>query len=131
VASPYARRGAVVSTQYNTTSLLRTIEQVLGLPPMNQFDASATPMFDCFTDTPDPRPFVAVPNQVPLDEMNPDPKAISDPLLRKNAYASGRLNFRQVDACPEDVLNRILWHAMRGSAAPYPRWAVTLVVDDD
>jgi len=131
VASPYARRGAVVSTQYNTTSLLRTMEQILGLPPMNQFDASATPMFDCFTDTPDLRPFAAVPNQVALDEMNPDPKAIRDPLLRKNAQVSGRLNFRKVDACPEDVLNRILWHAMRGSAEPYPQWAVTLVEDDD
>ncbi|MBE7502049.1 MAG: beta-propeller fold lactonase family protein [Verrucomicrobiales bacterium] len=131
VASPYARRGARVSTQYNTTSLLRTIGQILGLPPMNQFDASATPMFDCFTDTPDFTPFVAVPNQVPLDEMNPDPKAIRDPLLRRNAVVSGRLNFRRVDACPEDVLNRILWHAMKGSDAPYPQWAVTLATDDD
>jgi hypothetical protein len=131
VASPFARRGAVVSTQYNTTSLLRTLEQILGLPPMNQFDASAVPMFDCFTDTPDFSPFSAVPNQVPLDEMNPDPQAIHDPLLRKNALASGRLDFRRVDACPEDVLNRILWHAMKGSQAPYPAWAVTLVEDDD
>ncbi len=131
VASPWAKRKAVVSTQYNTTSLLRTIEQILGLPPMNQFDATATPMFDCFTDTPDNTPFVALANNVPLDEMNPDPKAISDPLLRKNAYASARLNFKQVDACPEDTLNRILWHAMKGSAAPYPTWAVTTVDDDD
>lgn len=131
VLSPWAKRKAVVSTQYNTTSLLRTIEQILGLPPMNQFDATATPMFDCFTDTPDHTPFVALANNVPLDEMNPDPKAISDPLLRKNAYASARLNFKQVDACPEDTLNRILWHAMKGSAAPYPAWAVTAVDDDD
>lgn len=131
VLSPWAKRKAVVSTQYNTTSILRTIEQILGLPPMNQFDATATPMFDCFTATPDNTPFVAMANNVPLDEMNPDPKAISDPLLRKNAYASARLNFKQVDACPEDTLNRILWHAMKGSAAPYPAWAVTAVDDDD
>ena len=63
--------------------------------------------------------------------MNPDPKKISDPLLRKNALASARLNFRKLDACPEDVLNRILWHAMRGSSLPYPAWAVTAVDDDD
>ena len=50
VASPYTRRGAVVHTQYNQTSLLRTMELMLGLPPMNQMDATATPMFDCFTD---------------------------------------------------------------------------------
>jgi DNA-binding beta-propeller fold protein YncE len=131
VISPWARRRAVVSTQYNTTSLLRTMEQILGLPPMNQFDAAATPMSDCFTTTPDFTPFVALPNQVPLDEMNPDPKAITDPLLRKHALASARLNFRKVDACPEDLLNRILWHAVKGSAAPYPDWAVIRVEDDD
>ncbi|MCP5526178.1 MAG: bifunctional YncE family protein/alkaline phosphatase family protein [Verrucomicrobiales bacterium] len=131
LASPYAKRGVRVSTQYNTTSILRTIEQILGMPPMNQFDASATPMWDCFTETPDLRPFDAVPNRVPLDEMNPDPSALTDPLLRKHARVSASLNFKQVDACPEDTLNRILWHAMKGSEAPYPAWAVTLVEDDD
>lgn len=130
VISPWAKRRAVVNTQYNTTSLLRTIEQILGLPPMNQFDATATPMADCFTDLPDFTPFTAVANNVALDEMNPDPKAIHDPLLRSNAYASSRLNFKRVDACPEGLLNRILWHAMKGSAAAYPTWAVTLVGDD-
>ncbi|AMV38753.1 beta-propeller fold lactonase family protein [Planctomyces sp. SH-PL62] len=130
-ASPYAKRNAVVSTQYNTTSMIRTIEQILGLPPMNQFDASATPMFDCFTDEPDPTPFVSVANRVPLDQMNPDPKAIRDPHLREDALLSAQLNFREVDKAPEDVLNRILWRALRGSAIPYPEWAITAVVDDD
>src|SRR5437773_3754347 len=74
VISPYTRRRQVVSTQYNQTSILRTIELVLGLPPMNAMDASATPMFDCFSDQPDHTPFAAVPNNVPLDEMNPDSK---------------------------------------------------------
>ncbi|UCE41446.1 MAG: beta-propeller fold lactonase family protein [Candidatus Aminicenantes bacterium] len=129
--SPYTKRHTVVHTQYNTTSLLRTIEQILGLPPMNQFDATATPMFDCFTSTPDFTPFKAVPNLIPLDRMNPDPKDIADSLLRRNAHISARLNFRQIDACPEDTLNRILWHAVKGSSAPYPSWAVTLVPDDD
>jgi len=129
--SPYTKRGAVVGTQYNTTSILRTIEQILGLPPMNQFDATAVPMFDCFTDTPDSRPYESVPNNIPLDELNPAPRAIADRLLRRNAVVSARLNFRRIDACPEDVLNRILWHAARGSAAPYPSWAVTLVPDDN
>ncbi|MFO1500887.1 MAG: bifunctional YncE family protein/alkaline phosphatase family protein [Verrucomicrobiota bacterium] len=131
VASPYARRRTVVSTPYSTVSILRTIEQILGMPPMNQFDGSATPMFDCFTDQPDVTPFMAVPNQVALTEMNPDPKAIHDPVLRKDASVSTRLNFRKVDACPEDTLNRILWHAVKGSIVPYPEWAVTFVEDDD
>ncbi len=129
--SPYTKRGAVVGTQYNTTSLLRTIEQILGLPPMNQFDATATPLFDCFTATPDFRPFEAVANNVPLDEMNPNPRAVKDRLLRRHAALSARLNFRVADACPEDTLNRILWHAVKGSAAPYPAWAVTLISDRD
>ncbi|MBC7349769.1 MAG: bifunctional YncE family protein/alkaline phosphatase family protein [Candidatus Aminicenantes bacterium] len=131
LAGPFVKRGEVISTHYNTTSVLRTIEQILGLPPMNQFDASASPMFDCFTTEPDFRPYTAVPNRIPLDELNPDPKKIADKLLRKNAIVSARLNFRQVDACPETVLNRIIWHAVRGSREPYPDWAVTLVQDDD
>jgi YVTN family beta-propeller protein len=130
-ASPYTKRGAVISTRYNTTSLLRTIEQILGLPPMNQFDATATPMFDGFTETPDLRPFDAVPNIIPLDTMNPPRAKIADALLRRHAAQSADLNFRQADACPEGTLNRIIWHAVKGSAAPYPAWAVTLVEDDD
>jgi hypothetical protein len=130
VVSPYTKRGVVVSTQYNHTSLLRTMELILGLPPMNQMDATATPMFDCFTEVPDFKPFQALPNQVPLDQMNPEPKKISDPLLRKHAYASARLPLAKPDQCSEDLLNRILWHAMKGSQAPYPDWAVQ-VKDDD
>ncbi len=129
-ASPYARRNAVVSTQYNTTSLIRTIEQILGLPPMNQFDASATPLFDCFTDTPDCRPFRSVANLVPLDQMNPDPKAIRDVILKKDALVSAQLNFREVDRAPEGVLNRILWRARKGLAVPYPEWASGRADDD-
>jgi len=131
MAGPYVKRGAVISTHYNTTSVLRTIEQILGLPPMNQFDATATPMFDCFTEEPDFRPYTAMPNRIPLDELNPEPKQISDKLLKKNAIISARLNFRRIDACPETVLNKIIWHSVRGPAEPYPDWAVSVVQDDD
>jgi len=101
VVSPYTKRGKVVSTQYNQTSLLRTIELILGLTPMNLLDATATPMSDCFTDQPDFRPFAAVPNNIPLDEINPEPKKISDLLLRRDALASARLRLDQVDQCPK------------------------------
>ncbi|HOX55728.1 MAG TPA: alkaline phosphatase family protein [Candidatus Paceibacterota bacterium] len=131
VASPYTRRGATVSTQYNQTSLIRTMELMLGLPPMNQLDATATPMTDCFTNTPDFAPFTVLPNNIPLDQMNPEPRQHSDPLLRRNAYASARLPLDRIDQCPEDVLNRILWHAMKGPQAPYPAWAVRVQKDDD
>jgi YVTN family beta-propeller protein len=124
VASSYTKRGAVVRTQYNQPGLLRTMELILGLPPMNQMDAAATPMTDCFTDQPDFAPFEAVPNRVPLDQMNPDPKTIGDTLLRRHALASARLPLEAPDRCDEDLLNRILWHAQKGSAAAYPGWAV-------
>jgi YVTN family beta-propeller protein len=122
--SPYAKRGAVVSTQYNTTSILRTIEQILGLPPMNQFDASATPMWDCFTDKPDATPYTVLPATIALNELNPDPTAINDAALRNDALVSATLNFREIDRAPEDVLNRILWRSLRGSRDPYPEWAI-------
>ena len=102
VISPYTRRGAVVSTQYNHTSLIRTMELILGLPPMNQLDATATPMFDCFVDTPDYRPFMALKNNVPLDEMNPEPKKVSDALLRRNAEISAQASSLRTRPLPGD-----------------------------
>ena len=131
VAGPFVKRRAGVSTPYNTISILRTIEQIFGLPPMNQFDASAVPMGDCFTDVADCTPFVAVPNTVPLDEMNPESKTTMSPLRYRDMLASNKMNFSVPDKAPEDALNRILWRAMRGEAAPYPEWAITPTVDND
>ena len=131
VISPYTKRHAVVNTQYNTTSLLRTIELILGLPPMNQMDATATPMFDCFTDTPDFTPYDAVTNNVPLDEMNPKPKKIRNETLRNDAMVSAKLPLDKEDQCPEDVFNQILWHAAKGPQTPYPVQYVKIVNDDD
>jgi YVTN family beta-propeller protein len=130
VISPYTKRGTVVGTQYNQTSLLRTMELILGLPPMNQMDATATSMSDCFTNQPDLTPYVALTNNVALDKMNPEPKKISDAVLRKDAYASARLPLEKADQCPEDLLNRIIWHATKGPQVPYPAWA-TPGRDDD
>jgi len=131
VLSPYTKRKAVISTQYNQTSILRSMELILGLPPMNQIDATATPMGDCFTEAPDLTPYVALPTNVSLDQMNPEPKKISDATLRREALASARLPLEEVDRCPEDVLNRILWHAMKGTQEPYPQWAVATNLEDD
>ncbi|MDR3458408.1 MAG: alkaline phosphatase family protein [Verrucomicrobiae bacterium] len=131
VISPYTKRGAVVHTQYNQTSLLRTMELVLGLPPMNQMDATATPMFDCFTNAPDFTVFTALTNNVPLDEVNPPAKKVKDAQLRKDAIVSARLPLDKEDQCPEDVFNQILWRAMKGPQAPYPAWAVKATDDND
>jgi YVTN family beta-propeller protein len=124
VAGAYVKRGQVVHTQYNQTSLLRTIELILGLPPMNQMDATATPMSDCFNDIPDLTPFESVSNNVPLDQLNPQAKKIGDAQLRKDAVISARLPLAKADQCPDDVLNRILWRAMTRNERPYPSWAV-------
>jgi YVTN family beta-propeller protein len=124
VVSPYTKRGKVVNTQYNQPGMLRTIELILGLPPMNAMDAAATSMFDCFTDKPDFTPYTAVTNNIPLDQMNPAPRAIREPLLRSLAEQSSRLPLHKIDACPEEVLNRIIWHAQKGPDAPFPHWAI-------
>jgi hypothetical protein len=129
VISAYTKRHTVVSTQYNQTSIIRTIELMLGLPPMNQMDATATPMFDCFVDAPDFAPYDVVTNKVPLDEMNLDPDAISDPELRKDALVSARLPLQQEDQCPEDLFNHILWRAGKGHS-PYPISAMKMPDDD-
>ncbi|MBN2456511.1 MAG: bifunctional YncE family protein/alkaline phosphatase family protein, partial [Sedimentisphaerales bacterium] len=128
VVSPYTKRRQTISTRYNQTSLMRTMELILGLPPMNQLDATATPMFDCFTEKPNLTPFNAVANVVPLDTINPAPDQISNAVLRQDAIVSAQLPLDEVDACPEDVFNRILWRAMKGPHAHYPQWAVA---DDD
>jgi hypothetical protein len=76
-------------------------------PPMIQFDATATPMFDCFTSAPDFSPFMAVANRVPLDDMNPSPKQIKDAQSRRDAVVSARLPLDAEDQCPEDVFNHM------------------------
>jgi len=122
VISPYSRLKRTVSEFYNQTSVLHTIERILGLPPLNQMDAMSPVMTACFGGDPDLAPYTALPALVPLDEMNPDKKSLA-PAERRWAEMSEKLDFTHVDAADEDTLNRILWHAMRGSE-PYPaEWA--------
>jgi len=120
--SPYTKRGAVDSTNYNQTGMVRTIELILGLPPMNQFDLSATPMASCFTDKPDLRPYDAAPNRIPLDEMNPPLKALSG-AQKYWALKSLELPLDDIDEADEGTLNQILWHSVKGYGTPYPRMA--------
>ena len=124
VVSPYTPRGAVDSTNYNQTSMIRTIELILGLPPMNQFDASATAMTSCFTETPNLAAYDAVKNNIPLDRLNPPVAAIRDPRQLHWAQVSLELPLDDVDEADEDTLNRILWHSTRGRDDTYPAWAV-------
>ena len=130
LAGPYVKRQTVVSTCYNQPGLLRTMELMLGLPPMNQMDAAARPMRECFTDTPDFSPFQSVPNNIPLDQMNPGIASIHDLRQLRDTQISMRLPLKQPDQCPETVLNKIIWHAQKGFDEPYPAWAITEDADD-
>ena len=110
---PYVRRKAVDSTLYTTISMFRTIEQILGLPPLNQYDLGAEPMFSIFTMKPDFGAYTALPNQVPLDQMNPGLTAVRG-LQRQDALASLRMDFSEPDAAPEQLLNGIIWRSVKG-----------------
>jgi hypothetical protein len=97
---------------------------------MNQLDATATPMTECFGSTADLTPFDAVPNNVPLDQMNPALKEIKEARQRRDALASSHLPLSKPDQCPESLLNHILWRAQMGVKAPYPQWAISEQGDD-
>jgi YVTN family beta-propeller protein len=112
VISPYARRGALDSTLYTTSGVLRTIELILGLPPMSQYDAAATPMYGAFQSRPVLTPFTRREARVPLDEMNaPD---------APGAAASMAMNMEEADQAPDLELNEIIWKAVRGADAVMP-----------
>ncbi len=117
--SPYTKRKFVDSTNYTQTGVVKTIELMLGLPPMNQMDLCATPLRKCFADKPDLTPYAAVPNRVPLDELNPPLGKLKGAALHW-AKKSLELDFDREDEADEDTLNRILWHSVRGYDTPYP-----------
>lgn len=118
VISPYSRLKSVNHTFYTQPSMVRTIEQILGLPPMNIQDAIANPMADCFGTVPDKTPFVAVPSNIRIDEMNPQLVSLNGRALHY-ARKSMLPEFDGVDEGNDDLLNRILWYAEKGNT-PYP-----------
>jgi hypothetical protein len=119
VVSPYTKRKFVDSTFYTTINMVRTIEQILGLPPMSQFDHSADPMFSSFTAQADFTPYAVLQNQIALNEMNPAIRALRG-LQRELALASMRMDFEDPDEAPEQLLNRVIWHSVKGYDRPYP-----------
>ncbi|HOQ59833.1 MAG TPA: alkaline phosphatase family protein [Vicinamibacterales bacterium] len=134
--SPYVRRRQVDSTFYSHPSILKTIELMLGLPPLSIFDRIANDMRASFTDEPDLTPYTAVVPKQSLHEVNPPAGALKG-AARAAALASARMRFDVPDAAPTDRLNRTLWHAVKGWDVPYPgvRRAVfaplSIDVDDD
>jgi YVTN family beta-propeller protein len=112
VISPYSHTGRVDSNFYSTVSMLRTMELILGLPPLTQFDASATPMIDSFTNKPDLAPYDAITPAQSLTEVN----TVSAPL----AAESARMDLADADRAPEQQLNEAIWQSVRGPNSTMP-----------
>lgn len=112
VISPYTRRGVVDSTPYTTSSMLRTMELILGLKPMSQFDAAALPMFPSFTAQADFTPYKHEPARVDLKETN---KATA-----WGVKQSGELDLTREDAADDLLFNEIIWRSVKGPNAPMP-----------
>lgn len=119
--SPYSK-GGVISTLYNQTSVVRTIEQILGLQPMNQFDLTATPMTDCFDTEPDFTPYTALTPTVPLDQMNA-PMSTLTGIALNDSIVSTNMNWESPDSNQTEALNAIIWRATRpGEVVPTFDW---------
>jgi DNA-binding beta-propeller fold protein YncE len=113
VISPYTRQGIVDSTHYTTASMVRTMEMILGLPTMTQYDRAATPMYGSFQSHPDLWAFETRMPQTDLEAKNP--------ATGPGAVASAKLDFSDVDRADPDALNKILWDALRpGEPMPAP-----------
>jgi DNA-binding beta-propeller fold protein YncE len=117
--SPYNRRKAVDSSFYTQTNMIRSIEMMLSLDPMNKFDAVAEPMVDCFCDQLDLTPYRAVPSNVPLDERNPSGVTMSaaDRFWLEKTQS---LDWSHLDAPDPYWLNRIVWYSLFKGTRAYP-----------
>ncbi len=112
VISPYTRRRAVDSTLYTTSSMVRTMELLLGLPPMTQYDAAAMPMYASFAAQPDVTPYTHV---GPTVDVNGTNKATA-----WGARESLKMDFSDPDRAPEFALNEIIWKSVKGANSPMP-----------
>ena len=124
VAGGFVKRGFIDHTMYSTSSMLRTIELILGMPPMTQYDAAAEPMWRCFTPTADLTTFKSVPANVDLSEKN---IAVNEWQKRSEAF-----DFTKEDAIPDMEFNIVLWYGLKGDHTPFPspRRAAFLKVND-
>ena len=112
VAGGFVKRGYIDHTMYSTSSILRTIELILGLPPMTQYDAAAEPMWRCFSSTLNLNPFTSVPAQIDITQKS---MAMNEWQRR-----SEKFNFTKEDAVPDMEFNLVLWHGIKGDNVPLP-----------
>ncbi len=125
VAGGFVKRGFVDHTPYSTSSMLRTIELILGLPPMSQYDAAATPMFRSFSATPNLTPFIHELPRTNLFELN-----VKD---TPSAQKSAKFNFKKEDSIPDLEFSEVIWKAVKGedSVMPAPRRAAILTTTEE
>jgi YVTN family beta-propeller protein len=130
VVGPYVKRNFVDHTPYTTTGILRTMELILGIPPMSQFDAGATPLWRCFTATPDFTPYTAVAAQVDITEKNM--------VWNELSQRSAQFDLSKEDRVPDLEFSEVIWKGVKGlhSVMPAPRRAAFVKVgagdkDDD
>jgi hypothetical protein len=123
VISPYTKRGEVIHTMYSTSGALRTMELILSLPPMSQYDASAKPLYDCFTDKPNFKPYQYIKSNIDLNEKNV--------AVNGSATKSASFNLAKEDAIPDLELNEVIWKSIKGenSIMPAPRRSAFVVTE--
>ncbi len=112
IAGGFVKKNFVDHTAYTTSSLLRTIELILGIPPMSQYDAAAVPLWRCMNNVPDHLPFTARPCRVDLDEKN----------LAKSIWQqkSERFDFSKEDMVSDAEFNEVIWKAVKGLDSQCP-----------
>jgi YVTN family beta-propeller protein len=123
LAGPYVKRNAVIHNMYSTSGVLRTIELILGLPPMSQYDAAAVPLFECFTGKPDLTPYQTKPAQVNLEQRNI--------AVNQSSKVSQSFNLTKEDAVPDIVLNEVIWKSVKGEASvmPAPKHSAFVILE--
>ena len=112
VVGPYVKRSAVIHTMYSTSGMLRTIELILGLPPMSQYDAAAMPMYECFTAQPDLASYTLIPAMVDINERN-----VAN---NESSRRSAKFDLTKEDAVPDKEMNEVIWKAVKGETAVMP-----------
>jgi YVTN family beta-propeller protein len=128
VAGPFVKRKFVDHSMYSTTGMLRTIELILGIPPMSQYDAAATPMYRCFTANADNTVYKSLPAEVDMEEMN----LANNELSKQSEY----FDLSKADKVPDKELNEVIWKSIKGGVAfPAPKRAAFVALhteqDDD
>jgi hypothetical protein len=110
--SPYTQRGIIDSSFYNQSSILRTIELILGMRPLTHFDAGAHPLYSAFASQPNNTVYTAEKPRISLTDRNPAGSA--------TAARSAKMDFDEADDIDDDELNDILWIAIKGTEPPVP-----------